>query len=64
MESFIAQEEEEVGWRLSELALFFFAQFGDGLLRGKGAHSIRGILVIQTKYSNFHKTLVSGLMNC
>ncbi len=31
MESFIAQEEEEEAWRLSELALFFFAQFGDGL---------------------------------
>lgn len=31
MGSFIAQEEEEEAWRLSELALFFFAQFGDGL---------------------------------
>lgn len=32
MESFIVQEEEEEeAWRLSELALFFFAQFGDGL---------------------------------
>lgn len=31
MESFIAQEEEEDAWRLTELALFFFAQFGDGL---------------------------------
>ena len=34
MESFIAQEEEEEEeevWGLGELALFFFAQFGDGL---------------------------------
>ena len=31
MESFIAQEEEEGARRLTELALFFFAQFGEGL---------------------------------
>ena len=32
MESFIVQEEEEEeARRLTELALFFFAQFGDGL---------------------------------
>lgn len=51
--SFIAQEEEEEGLGLSELALFFFAQFGDGLFGEKRAHSIKGILVIQTKYSCF-----------
>lgn len=57
-------EEEEENWRLSELALFFFAQFGNGLFKEKGAQSIEGILVMQTKYSRFSQTLVSGLMSC
>lgn len=39
--SFIAQEEEEEGWGLSELALFFFAQFGDGLFGEKGTFNKR-----------------------
>lgn len=45
MESFIAQEEkeeEEEAWRLTELALLFFAQFGDGLfLRERSAFKKR-----------------------
>lgn len=60
MESFIVQEEEEEeeeDWRLSELALFFFAQFGDGLFKEKEAQSIEGILVTQTKCSRFHGPL-------
>lgn len=51
-------------WRLSELALFFFAQFGNGLFKEKGSQSIEGILVTQTKYSGFPWTLVSDLMSC
>lgn len=43
------EEEEEEDWRLSELALFFFAQFGDGLFKEKEAQSIEGILVMPTK---------------
>lgn len=48
------KEEEKEDWRLSELALFFFAQFGDGLFKEKEAQSIEAILVTQTKYSRFH----------